>query len=129
MKYVVLIYSNPASWTHPMFLHQRESLSQEEQDTRMNEFAALLDEIGRSGELVGHAALADPINTKTVRMREGSLAVTDGPFLEAKEHLAGYFVVDCDSVERATEIAARFPDAHDAAVEVRPIMDLSGLEM
>lgn len=129
MKYVVLIYSNPASWTHPMFLHQHETLSQEQQDARMNEFGALLDEIGQSGELVGHAALADPINTRTVRMRDESLAVTDGPFLESKEHLAGYFVVDCESVERATEIAARFPDVRDSAVEVRPIMDLSGLEM
>jgi hypothetical protein len=129
MKYVILIYSNPASWTHPMFLHQRETLSQEEHDARMNEFSALLDEIGRSGELVGHAALADPINTKTVRMRDESLAVTDGPFLEWKEHLAGYFVVDCESVERATEIAARFPDVRNSVVEVRPIMDLSGLEM
>ena len=62
-------------------------------------------------------------------MRDGLPAVTDGPYVEAKEQLAGYFVVDCDSPERATEIAARFPDALFAAVEVRPIMDTSGQEM
>ncbi|GAA2840317.1 hypothetical protein GCM10020220_031630 [Nonomuraea rubra] len=55
--------------------------------------------------------------------------VTDGPFLDSKEHLAGYFVIDCESLERATEIAARFPDARYSAVEVRPIMDPSGFEM
>jgi hypothetical protein len=54
---------------------------------------------------------------------------TDGPYLEAKEQLAGYFVIDCEGPERAAEIAARFPDARFAAVEVRPIMDMSGQEM
>jgi hypothetical protein len=68
-------------------------------------------------------------DARTVRVRDGVPATTDGPFGEAGEQLAGYFVADCESLERATEIAARFPDARFAAVEVRPIMDLSGQEM
>jgi hypothetical protein len=129
VKYLLLIYSNPESWEHPLFLHQHETLSPEEREARLTEFTALLTEIAESGELIHHGPLADPINTKTVRMRGTGLAATDGPFLETKEHLAGYFVVDCDSPERATEIASRFPDARLCAVEVRPIMDLSGMEM
>jgi hypothetical protein len=54
---------------------------------------------------------------------------TDGPYVESKEQLAGYFVLDCESPERAASIAARFPDARFAAVEVRPIMDMAGQEM
>ena len=129
MKYVLLIYSNPASWEHPMFLHQHEAISSEERDARMSEFTALLEEIAESGELIDHAALADPLISATVRVRDDVLDVTDGPFVDAKEHLAGYFVVDCETAERAKEIAARFPDARSCAVEVRPIMDLSGMEM
>jgi hypothetical protein len=55
--------------------------------------------------------------------------VTDGPFIEAKEQFAGYLTVDCESVERAVEIAARWPDAKEFAMEVRPILEQSGSEM
>jgi hypothetical protein len=57
------------------------------------------------------------------------LAATDGPFADAKEQLAGYFLVDCASQERVEEIARRFPDARNGGVEIRPVMDLSGMEM
>jgi hypothetical protein len=129
VKYLLLIYSNPVTWEHPMFLHQREPLSPEERDAWVKEITALTEEITESGELLGYGPLADPINTKTVRVRDDALTTTDGPFLESKEHLAGYFVIDCDSVERAVAIASRFPDARSCAVEVRPIMDSTGMEM
>lgn len=131
MKYLLLIYSNPESWEHPMFLRTPEflAMSQDERDEMIRQAEALHKEITESGELVVGAALADPVNAKTMRVRDGVPATTDGPYLEAKEQLAGYFVVDCDSPERATEIAARFPDARFAAVEVRPIMGMSGQEM
>jgi hypothetical protein len=131
VKYLLLIYSNPENWEHPMFLRNPEFLSMPEAEraelTRQTE--ALHREMTESGELVGGEALADPVNTRTVRVRDDVPAITDGPFIEAKEQLAGYVVVDCDSVERAVEIAAQFPDARFAAVEVRPIMDMSGQEM
>jgi hypothetical protein len=131
VKYMLQIYSAPDGWGHPIFLRvpQAATMSGDERDAMIGQFEALLKEITESGELIGGEALADPVNARTVRVRDGVPATTDGPFGEAKEQLAGYFVVDCESLERATEIAARFPDARFAAVEVRPIMDLSGQEM
>ncbi|MEV1178676.1 YciI family protein [Nonomuraea sp. NPDC049784] len=131
MKYLLLIYSNPANWEHPLFLRDPRFLAMpaEERDELARRAEALRREITESGELVAAAALADPVNTRTVRVRGGVPATTDGPYLEAKEQLAGYLVVDCESPERAAEIAACVPDARFAAVEVHPIMDTSGEEM
>jgi hypothetical protein len=64
-----------------------------------------------------------------VAARDGVPAVTDGPYAEAKEFLAGFYVVDCESAERAGELAALIPDARLTAIEVRPVMVESGLEM
>ena len=116
MKYMLLIYDNPDT---------REAISEE----MMGEMRALMEEITESGELVGTEALADPSNTKTVRVHEGVPVVTDGPFAEAKEHLGGYLILDCEGLERVTEIAARWPNARFCAMEVRPIMDQGGTEM
>ena len=125
MKYLLMIYSNPAWWGHPIFLRTREALEMTDAERAglMGEFEALLTEISDSGELVGVQGLADPITSRSVRVRNGAAIVTDGPFVEAKEHMAGFFVVDCATPERAEEIAARFPDARFAGVEVRPLMD------
>src|SRR6266516_4735349 len=98
MKYMILIYSSPATWN---------ALSQEHRDTMARDHAALIEELMESGEWVGGDVLADPSSSGSVRKG----VVTDGPFIEAKEHLAGYDLVDCDSFERAMEIAARVPDA------------------
>jgi hypothetical protein len=120
VKYLALVYNNPGAF---------EALSQTERDELMRQADAFLKELTESGELLGGQALADPSNGKTVRVRKGVPAVTDGPFAEAKEQLAGYYVLDCESLERATEIAARDPAARLWAVEVRPIMDTAGTEM
>ena len=82
---------------------------------------ARLKELTESGELVGSEGLTT-LNAKTVRVHNGVPAITDGPFTEAKEYLAGYYMVDCASLERATEIAARLPEAQYAPVEVRQFM-------
>jgi hypothetical protein len=129
VKYLILIYGNPANWEHPLFLQTHEPLPPDERDGRVRRFGELMEEVAASGELVDSAALADPLTARTLRVHGGALTVTDGPFPDAKEHLAGYFVVDCDSIERAVELAARFPDVVDGTVVVRPIMDLSGMEM
>jgi hypothetical protein len=54
--------------------------------------------------------------------------VTDGPFAESKEHLGGYLIVDCESMDRTVDIASRWPNARFCAMEVRPLMDTSGME-
>jgi hypothetical protein len=131
MRFLLLIYSNPQNWEHPMYLRNPAflALPAGERAELVRQAEALQKEITESGELVAGVALADPINTRTVRVREGVPATTDGPYIEAKEQLAGYFVLDCDGPERAAEIAARFPDARFAAIELHPIMETSGQEM
>ena len=120
MKYMLLIYDNADT---------REAFFGAGGEALMAEVDAVMQELTESGELVGGEALADPSNTKTVRVRGGVPAVTDGPFAEAKEHLGGYLIVECERPERATEIAARWPNARFGTMEVRPIMDQSGAEM
>jgi len=120
VKYMMLIYSSPATW---------DALSQEERDQLERDHAELYRELVRSGEWVGGHPLADPSQSVGVRVREGVPVTSDGPYAEVKEHLAGYDVVDCDSLERALEIAARIPDAALCGVEVRPIMEVTGMEM
>ena len=81
-----------------------------------------MTELRESGELVAGEGLADGSNAKTVRVRDSVPAITDGPYAEAKEQMAGYLIVDCETEERAVEIAARWPDARYFAMEVRPVM-------
>jgi hypothetical protein len=112
-----MIYSHPVAW---------DALSEAERTAMLTEAETIMGELMASGEWVGGAALADPAHTRSVRVRGGTPAVTDGPYLEAKEHLAGYCVIECESIARATEIAARWPDARYTGLEVRPIMDTGG---
>jgi hypothetical protein len=93
------------------------------------EIAALLKELQESGELLATDPLADPVQTKTVRCSDGAPVVTDGPLAETKEHFGGYLIVDVESIDRAVEIAARWPSSRFAPLEVRPIMDVGGVEM
>ena len=118
MKFMLLIYNNPAAL---------EAMPESERERIMAEVDKIMAELTESGELVGGEALA--AIARTVRVRDGVPAVTDGPFAEAKEQLAGFLTVDCEDIERATEIAAAWPDARYWAMEVRPVMDTSGTEM
>lgn len=120
VKYMLLIYSNQESW---------DSLSADQRDGMSRAHASLSAELAESGQLVSAAGLADPITTTTVQVRDGVRTTTDGPFAEAKEHLAGYYLVECDDLDQAIAYAARMPDAEYVAVEVRPVMVDAGLEM
>jgi hypothetical protein len=124
VKYVILIHSNPAS------REMWESFSAEEQAQGFEYYGRIVDDLVASGELVVTHALADPSLATTVTVREdGGAITTDGPFAEAKEQLAGFFLIDCDTPERAVEIAARMPEAGLGLIEVRPVLDLGGTEM
>ncbi len=126
MKYLILIYSNPASreiWERLPLTRRAEGLDR---------YAALKEDLAASGEMIVSEALADPSLGKRVSVREGRTMTTDGPFAEVKEHLAGFFLIECSSIERAVEHAARIPEAAAAPdlVEVRPVMDMRAyLEM
>ena len=115
-----MIYQNPATW---------ETLPEQEKQAIMSEAGALMNELMESGEWVGGEALGGPSTAKTVRVRDGVPAVTDGPFAEAKEQMVGYCIVDCDTEQRAVEIATRWPDARLWAMEVRPLLTPDGVEM
>lgn len=120
MKYMLLIYDNADS---------REAFFGTDGATLMAEVDAVMRELTDSGELIGGEALADPSQTKTVRPRNGVAVSTDGPFAEAKEHLGGYLMVDCETPERAVEIAESWPSARFSPLEVRPLMQEAGAEM
>ncbi len=129
MKYLILIYGNADAWSHPMFLAEDRPEMVSRRDELLAQLSALSEEMNGSGELVDAGALADPAMAITTDVRDGVPAFTDGPFVEAKEQLAGYFAVDCDSPARVRELAARFPDALLGRVEIRPLMEPTGLEM
>jgi hypothetical protein len=87
-------------------------------------------ELEESGELVETRGLVDPVHTRRVQLRSGVPVVTDGPYAETAEVLAGYWIVDCDSFDRATEIAARLTRIPGPAqlgehewIDVRPIAE------
>jgi hypothetical protein len=123
VKYLILIYSNPASreiW---------QGFSDDQRAEGIRYYAALTEELAASGELIVSEALADPSLAKRVLVQQGRTVTSDGPFAEAKELLAGFFLLDCESPERAVEVAARVPEAAFGLVEVRPILQLGGTEM
>jgi hypothetical protein len=113
MKYLLQIYSGPATG-------EFERLSEDEQNAIVGEYRA----IGASPAVIGGEQL-QPIETATtVRVENGQTLLTDGPFVEAKEHLGGYYVVDADDLDAALEIAARIPAARmGGAIEVRPVVE------
>jgi hypothetical protein len=123
VKYLILIYSNAQSrkiW---------EGFSDAQRAEGFGVYAALHEDIAASGELIVSEALTDPSQAMRVPAREGRSMTADGPFAEVKEHLAGFFLVDCASRDRALEIAARVPEAAFGLVEVRPVMNLEGVEI
>ena len=119
MKFLLLLHVNPQVWN---------ALTEDEQNEVMNGHEAFIDVIKKSGELITTHGLAEPSESAVVRVRDGRTVVTDGPYLEAKEHLGGYYVIDCESRERAVELAAMIPDAklNGLGVEVRQIMYTDG---
>jgi hypothetical protein len=121
MKYLIMIYHNQeamAVW---------DGMSAEEQQAGIRQYTGFHDELAASGELVVSEALADPASTTTVTRHDngkGKVTTADGPFAEAKEYLAGFFLIDCKDKKRAIEIAGQVPEAAFGLVEVRPVQDL-----
>src|SRR6202012_4134968 len=101
-----------------------EALTPEQNEALGRDHGAFMDAISASGEFILTQALGDPSESSVVRSSGGVPQIHDGPFLEAKEFLGGFYLVDVDSKERALELAALIPDARidGLAIEVRPIM-------
>lgn len=118
MKYLLLVH------------HHEESFSRMGEDTRKDMLAEsiqLCHQLDGKGEYV-HASPLQPVATATVvRVRDGKRSVTDGPFVETREQLAGYFLIDTKDLDDAIDIASRIPGARIGAVEVRPVREIKGL--
>jgi hypothetical protein len=119
MRYILLIYQNTEAWS---------AMSREDKEVLMHAAGDIVQELTASGELVGGEGLADASQARSTRVRDGVVTVTDGPFLEAKEALAGYCIVDVATAQRAEEIAARWPDAQYWGMEIRALMHGGGEE-
>ncbi|GLY88975.1 YciI family protein [Actinoallomurus iriomotensis] len=123
MKYVILIHSNPQPWGHPTsdYLAAHQGLPDDVRKRLNAEFEQVMAELQANGELIGGEALGDPAAARLYRWQDGSPLASDGPYSEAKEHLAGFFLVDVESRARAEEVAARFAGPGET-VELRPAM-------
>jgi hypothetical protein len=120
VKYLVVLNINPDVLA---------ALTEDEQQAIFSGHEKFLNTVKESGEFHSTVALAEPAKTAVVKVRDGVPAVTDGPFLEAKEFLAGYYLLECETPERAYELAAMIPDAgiEGLGVEVRPVVHEVGL--
>ncbi|WBQ08643.1 YciI family protein [Kribbella sp. CA-293567] len=107
---MVLIYGNPQMW---------DAMAADGIEGVLDVHREIVAETRASGELLAADGLTTE-NARVVQVRDGLPAVTDGPFTEAKEVLAGYYLLDC-TLERATELAARLPEARYSPVEVRAL--------
>lgn len=115
MKFLLIMHMNPAVWG---------ALTEEERQAVMGGHGAFIETIKKSGEMISTAALADPAESAVVGTRGGVPAVTDGPYLEAKEFLGGYYLVECESRARALELAGLIPDSkvEGLGIEVRQVI-------
>jgi hypothetical protein len=119
MKFLLIMHINPAIM---------EELTEAERQEIMDGHGEFMKTLHESGEMISTEALADPSQSSVVRVRDGVPVVTDGPYLEAKEFLGGYYLVDVASRDRALELAAMIPDArfNGLGIEVRQVIFSGG---
>ena len=115
LRYMLLIYGAENAW------------SPAERDACYVESAQLAQSLHAEGKYHAANPLHSVSSAASVKVREGKATVTDGPFAETREQLGGYFLIEADSLEEATAIAARIPGAKVGTVEVRPVLDVGGL--
>jgi hypothetical protein len=115
MRYALLICGDESGM---------EARSPEEASAGLNEYLAFGEEMGKRGVLQGGERLRPTTDTTTVRVRDGEVLTSDGPFAETKEQIGGFYLVDCKDLDEAIEVAAKIPGARDGSIEVRPIWEL-----
>src|SRR5690348_3047066 len=121
MRYMMLVYSSAPP----------EGLSPEETLQIRDGHWKVLQEATRKGVLIAAEPLAPISTATTVRTHNGQTLVTDGPFAETKEHLAGFYIIDCQNLDEAIEWAAKIPtkcQGGEGCIEIRPLRDMRGLE-
>ena len=115
MQYMLLIYGEEAIWEADPDVEQK-----------MADYGTLAGELRAQGKLVALEELQPVATATTVQVRGGETVVSDGPFMETKEVLGGYFTITAESLDEAIEWAAKVPDAKLGKIEIRPLVDHSG---
>jgi hypothetical protein len=126
VKYMIMLYGSQQDYDVLSGKPTDKSAMSAEDVAAMHAYMeALNKELEESGELVDARGLTAPVHARRVQLQNRVPVVTDGPYPETQEVLAGYNIVECDSFDRATEIAARFinPDAQGEYVDVRPVLE------
>jgi hypothetical protein len=116
MRYLCLIYDDPKTW---------ERMPKSESDKVMGEYFEFTEGIKKSGHHLGGEALQPTSTATTVRVRNGKVSTTDGPFTETKEQLGGYYLINAKDLNDAIKVASKIPSARYGSVEVRPIMEFN----
>ena len=99
-------------------------LSDEDVERRWTEFMGFQEEMEARGVLVSRERLQPTALATTVRARDQDLVVADGPFAETKEQIAGFYIIECEDLDEAIEIASRNPGARYGTIEVRPVWEI-----
>jgi hypothetical protein len=115
MKYMLLIYTDEQAWTEP------------ERERCYAESTELAHQLAQNGQFLASAPLQPIATATTVQVRDGRRLVTDGPFVETREQLGGYYLIDAKDLDEAITIAARIPGARKGTVEIRPVLEIPGL--
>ncbi len=114
MKYLCLLYADEARFP---------KMPKADADRWLAEYAAFTAGIRESGHYVGSNRLQPTHSATTVRVRDGKVSTTDGPFMETKEQLGGYYLIEARDLNEAIQVAARIPGARFGSVEVRPVLE------
>ena len=116
MKYLCLVYEEEK---------RLGVIPKAEMDTMMGEYFAYTEGVKKSGHYVAGEALQPTSTASTVRIRNGKLSTTDGPFAETKEQLGGFYLIEAKDLNEAIQVGSRIPGAKWGSIEVRPVVDLS----
>jgi hypothetical protein len=119
VRYLLLIYDEQSAAATPT----TPAPSEEDVTKVMGDYAAFTKELRDRGVFEAGEALQSVASASTVRLREGQTLITDGPFMETKEALGGFYMLDCRDLDEALEFAAKCPAAQFGSIEVRPIWD------
>ena len=115
MRYMLLIYASEEDYSH---------MTNEEHSAIMQGHGTFAQEAMQRGILIGGAPLQPTSTARTVRVRKGKTLVTDGPFAETKEQLAGTYILNCKNMDEAIELATTIPDAMYGSIEIRPVLEM-----
>ena len=114
MRYICLSYLGPTTWG---------TMSEPEQKASMNEFFAYEALLRKNGHLVGGEGLLGAQQAATLRFQNGKVSVTDGPYAETKEQLAGFFVIEAKDITEAIQLMSKHPVVRGGPIEIRPAAD------